>query len=71
MKNSLLAMLSDRVIDYRMACGVPPARDSKTARFNLSVEALIPESRARLATRAGPPQSMGRPVLITGAPLDQ
>ncbi len=66
MKNSLLVMLSDRVIDYRMACEVPPAPESKTARFNLSVEALIPESRARLATRAGPPQSMGRPVLGVG-----
>jgi hypothetical protein len=70
MKNSWIAMLSDRVIDYRMACGLPAPLHGAAARFSLSVEALIPANSVRLATRAGPTPGTGRPALLTGAHLD-
>jgi hypothetical protein len=62
MKDSWIATLPDRVIDYHMPCGAAPSPQDPATRFSLSVEALTPADRARLATRAWPPQRMSRPV---------
>jgi hypothetical protein len=64
MKATLLATLSDRVVDYHLACQAPPTAQPH---FGLSVEALTatPEAQARVATRAVPPR-LAEPISPAG-----
>jgi hypothetical protein len=65
MKATLLESLSDRVVDYHLACQVPA---TSQPHFGLSVEALTaaPESQVRVATRAAQPRRLADPISSAG-----